>query len=100
MEQSIKQLRETISAIEKAKEEAISRFNSSKDNYESQLGLLREQLENTRNAKDESVNRISELIQNSKNLEAELETCRHLKDGLEAKIETFEKASFGCNKEK
>ena len=92
IEKNIKQLKETISALEQKKEETILNFNSSKDDYESQISLLKKKLETTSTANDESVNKISELSQNSKSLEVELETYKNLKNKLEAKLKTSEKA--------
>ncbi|CAI4057633.1 hypothetical protein SKDZ_04G1810 [Saccharomyces kudriavzevii ZP591] len=91
LEENIRKLKETISTLELTKEEAITEFNSSKEDYESQIGLLKGQLETVATENGESVNKISELSHNIDDLKGELETQKNFKDDLEAKLEASKK---------
>lgn len=83
IEKNIEQLKKTISDLEQTKEEIISKSDSSKDEYESQISLLKEKLETATTANDENVNKISELTKTREELEAELAAYKNLKNELE-----------------
>ncbi|CAI1902979.1 hypothetical protein SEUBUCD650_0D01840 [Saccharomyces eubayanus] len=87
----IKELKETFSRLEHKNEETISKYNSEKDEYESQINQLREQLKSATTTQDDNVNKISELSKDIKNLETTLETCENSKHDLQTKLEASEK---------
>lgn len=87
----IKELKETISRLEHKNEETTSRYTSAKDDYESQINQLKEQLETATTTQDDNMDKISELSKNIRNLEMLLETCKSSKHDLQTKLEASEK---------